>query len=29
VAKDATFKGLALIVGKEEEGPLKTPVATP
>ncbi|KAI8044557.1 transmembrane protein 135-like [Drosophila gunungcola] len=26
VAKDATFKALGLIVGKEEEGPLKTPV---
>ncbi|XP_043655189.1 transmembrane protein 135 [Drosophila teissieri] len=25
VAKDATFKGLGLIMGKEEEGPLKTP----
>ncbi|XP_017008239.2 transmembrane protein 135 [Drosophila takahashii] len=28
VAKDATFKALGLIVGKEEEGPLKTPVVT-
>ncbi|XP_017031319.1 transmembrane protein 135 [Drosophila kikkawai] len=28
VAKDATFKGLGVIVGKEEEGPLKTPMVT-
>ncbi|EDW96527.1 transmembrane protein 135 [Drosophila yakuba] len=28
VAKDPTFKALALIVGKEDEGPLKTPVVT-
>ncbi|XP_017031413.1 transmembrane protein 135-like [Drosophila kikkawai] len=28
VAKDATFKGLGVIVGKEEEGPLKTPTVT-
>uniref|UniRef100_A0A6P4FN10 Transmembrane protein 135-like n=1 Tax=Drosophila rhopaloa TaxID=1041015 RepID=A0A6P4FN10_DRORH len=28
VAKDATFKALGLIVGKEEAGPLKTPVVT-
>ncbi|XP_037730921.1 transmembrane protein 135 [Drosophila subpulchrella] len=26
VAKDATFKGLGLIVGKEEEGPLQTSI---
>jgi len=26
VVKDATFKGLALIVGKEEEGPLQTSI---
>ncbi|EDW34503.1 GL22288 [Drosophila persimilis] len=28
VAKDATFKGLSVILGKEEEGPLKTPTVT-
>ncbi|BFF89834.1 transmembrane protein 135-like [Drosophila madeirensis] len=28
VAKDATFKGLRVILGKEEEGPLKTPTVT-
>ncbi|KAH8306239.1 hypothetical protein KR018_004952 [Drosophila ironensis] len=28
VAKDATFKGLSLILGKEEEGAVKTPAVT-
>ncbi|KAH8248339.1 hypothetical protein KR032_001193 [Drosophila birchii] len=28
VAKDATFKSLGIILGKEEEGPLKTPAVT-
>ncbi|XP_017058552.1 transmembrane protein 135 [Drosophila ficusphila] len=28
VAKDPTFKALSLVLGKEEEGPLKTPVVT-
>ncbi|XP_017073410.2 transmembrane protein 135 [Drosophila eugracilis] len=28
VAKDPTFKALGLILGKEEEGPLKSPVVT-
>ncbi|XP_016991119.1 transmembrane protein 135 [Drosophila rhopaloa] len=26
VVKDATFKGLSVIMGKDEEGPLKTPI---